>query len=295
MNGTIARRPGGERPLVPGVRAVDERVAGVVERIASAIEPDPLFSRRLRGEVLNRFVAAREAPSSPPASPGRRRMGRLGRGVLNASVVLALGVSAVGAAAQDALPGVPLYDIKLRLEEIRLQIAPPSVRPVLVQMALDERLEELSALAANGSWSRVPAAAERVAQASAALAAELPGTPSGEVAALGEVEAVLERVWAAAPEAARPGLERAFDGGGRADRPPNANTPQEPTRGAPGAAPSNQQPPAPGAGPARTERPAPAAASGDGEKQENEERGRPDEASFSPEPASSAQPSNPAD
>ena len=52
-------------------------------------------------------------------------MGVLGRGVLYASLLTAVGVSAVGAAAQESLPGDSLYAVKLQLEEVRMLVAPP--------------------------------------------------------------------------------------------------------------------------------------------------------------------------
>src|SRR5205085_2568482 len=72
-----------------------------------------------------------------------------------ASVGLAISVSAVGAASTSALPGDPLYAVKRQVEELRMEIAPPSVRPALAAMALEERLTEVEQLAAAGDWGRV--------------------------------------------------------------------------------------------------------------------------------------------
>src|SRR5437868_14242545 len=56
---------------------------------------------------------------------------------------------------RSALPGDPLYGVKREVEELRMEIAPPSVRPMLAAMALDERLSEVERLASAGNWTRV--------------------------------------------------------------------------------------------------------------------------------------------
>ena len=124
---------------------LDDAMLRRLERALARLEPDPLFRRRLRGQVVNLHVAAREGLIRQPRP--RRSMGRLGRAVLYGSLMLALSVSAAGAAAQESLPGDLLYGVKLQLEEIRMQVAPPSVRDDLAAMALAERVEELEALA----------------------------------------------------------------------------------------------------------------------------------------------------
>jgi hypothetical protein len=246
-----------ERLLLPGL-GVDERIAAAVEGLAGALEPDPLFERRLRGLILNRHAAARERLVASPRD-GRRAMGRLGRAVLNASVVLALGVSAVGAAAQDAVPGVPLYDIKLRLEEVRLRIAPPSVQPVLVEMALNERIEELTSLVAANDWSHVPEAIRRVSRAERLLA-QAATAPGASRAASRRADAALAQVLAAAPLDAAPGLQRAIEAhsasGAHRDTNPAAPADQ-PGRGAPTT--TDAPPPAE---PTRAGRPSPSPSQG---------------------------------
>src|SRR5207245_1217031 len=88
--------------------------------------------------IVLRFVAVREGLVHE--SPRQVHMGSLGRAVLYASVGLAISVSAVGAASSSALPGDPLYGVKRQVEELRMEIAPASVRPMLAAMALEERL-----------------------------------------------------------------------------------------------------------------------------------------------------------
>jgi len=176
-----------------------------IERAYRRPEPDPLFRRRLRGEVVNRYVAEREGYLRHP-SP-RRQMGKLGRAVLYASLGMAVSVSAAGAAADRSLPGDLLYGVKLQLEDIRMRIAPPSVRDDIAAMLLAERVDELERLAAAGSWRLVPAAAARVTEAEEALVTLDPMAGGG--AAPDAVE-TLEAVLAKAPPQAHGGLERAL-------------------------------------------------------------------------------------
>jgi hypothetical protein len=200
-----------------------------LRRALSRLEPDPLFRRRLRGEIVNRYVATREGLLREPRQ--RRSMGKLGRAVLYASFMLAISVSAAGAAAQESLPGDALYGIKLQLEQIRMQIAPPSVHDDLAALALEERVWELETLAQAGAWQLLPAAVARVTFAERELE-----SVGGEAEALEEQATehaleVLEAVLADAPPSAQGGLSRALEaaGGdpGAVDRPP-ATRPENP-------------------------------------------------------------------
>jgi hypothetical protein len=215
-----------------------------IERHLRRIQPDPLFRRRLRSVVVNRYVAAREGLVPVHREHrGSRQMGRLGRSVLYASVLTALGVSAVGAASQESLPGDALYGVKLQLEEIRMQIAPPGLRDDLAELALDERLEEVELLASAGRWDLVRAAAGSAAAAEARLDALRPAsaTRSGAVETDERLNRHVERLTqllATAPATARDGLEQALatsqhHAAGSRDRP--GGTPEPPTTG--GAAP----------------------------------------------------------
>ena len=199
-----------DRVLGPASRplGLDEDTLLRLERTRRRVEPDPLFRRRLRGHVVNRYVAAREGMLTEPRP--RRQMGKLGRSVLLASLAATLSVSAAGAAAQDSIPGDPLYGVKLQLEELRMRIAPPTVRAELAAIALAERVEELELLAAAGAWVEVPQAVVRLTEARQELIALDPEARAR--AALGELGAVaaLEAVMAKAPPEARHGLERAL-------------------------------------------------------------------------------------
>lgn len=231
----------------PEAVPLDDAMLRRLERAYRRVDPDPLFRRRLRGEVLNRYVAAREGHLHQPR--GGRQMGKLGRSVLYASLVLAIGVSTAGAAAQESMPGDLMYAVKLQLEELRMRVAPPSVHDDLAAIALAERVDELERLAATGSWRLVPAAAARVVAAEEKLLALDPR--GARSAAATEAEELLRSILADAPAQARAGLENAMEAVGRdparVSR-PRATSPDHPGRPQP-ATPSVQRPskPDPGA------------------------------------------------
>lgn len=189
----------------------DQAASDRLERLLHDVAPDPLFKRRLRGSIVNYHVAGREGHL---ARRGRTRtrgqMGTIGRSVLYASVLLALGVSAVGAAAQDTVPGDALYSVKLRLEEVRMQIAPPSVRGQLAAIALAERIDELEQLADRGEWDRVATAAGRVVAAESQAAQDPVAVVSPMGASAAHAVEVLQAVLDKAPAVARPKLEAAL-------------------------------------------------------------------------------------
>jgi hypothetical protein len=125
----------------------------------AGLEPDPLFRRRLRSDVMNAWVAAREGIGQAPRSPERlaRHMGLLGRACLYASVALCASVAGVMAASSQALPGEPLYAVKLRIEELRVEVLPDRFQDELAVNALAERIQEMERLASAGSIARAVA------------------------------------------------------------------------------------------------------------------------------------------
>jgi hypothetical protein len=181
----------------------DDPAARLVARASARLRPDPKFRKQLRTSVLNRYVAVREGHVAP--APRRSEMGRLGRAVLYATFALVVGVSSAGAASSSSLPGDALYTMKLRLEAVRMQIAPPVARPMLAELALNTRLSELEQLAAAGRWDRIPGAAAALGEAEKALEA-LGGPSADEVANLARHTDVLTQLLAGAPEEARAGL-----------------------------------------------------------------------------------------
>ena len=185
----------------------DDPIARMIARTAGRLRPEREYRWRLRGRVVNQYVAVREGLVRE--SPKQVRMGGLGRAVLFASLGLAISVSAVGAASSSALPGDPLYGVKRQVEELRMEIAPPSVRPMLAAMALEERLSEVELLAAAGSWARVALAEQEVEGAVAILRGLGGSLPADQVAQLAHHTQILSDLLARAPESARAGLERA--------------------------------------------------------------------------------------
>lgn len=199
----ILRRP----PLVPP----DEPIARMLERLAHDLEPDPLYRRRLRGEALNRFVAAREGISMERPRSRAGRMTPIGRAVLVASVVLATGAASVSAVSQVAMPGDALYGVKLRIEQLRIDVAPADFKDELVVASLDARLTEIQVLSERGDWAAAATAADAAVQIATALEAMVPHTSPATEMALNHHLAVLERVVADAPAAAVEALQGALD------------------------------------------------------------------------------------
>src|SRR5687768_8494079 len=136
--------------LRPPPLASDEAVRRYLIAIRAQLEPDPLFKRRLRGVVVNHFVATREGV----ARPARRAsgMGRIGRACLYASVALALGVGGVMGVSRGALPGELLYSVKLQMEDLRVAILPAHLHDDLAVSRLSARINELGRLTAAGDW-----------------------------------------------------------------------------------------------------------------------------------------------
>lgn len=138
--------------LRPPAILSDEAIERYVEAIRLELQPDPLYRRRLRGIVVNRFVAAREG-SVTAAEP--RVMSRIGRAVLYASFAMAISVTSVMAASQEALPGELLYPLKQRVEQMRFEVLPAHLHDDLEAAALGERIDELARLALRGDHEGV--------------------------------------------------------------------------------------------------------------------------------------------
>lgn len=185
---TVFRRVELEAPEDPRLRAM--------LRHGTELEPDPRFARRLRGIVLSRHVAAREGYAVPVV---RRSMTPIGRGVLVSSVLLALGVTGVGAYSQSALPDDVLYPLKLRLEQLRVAVAPADMRDDLLALALEERAVELARAADAGRWNAAEEAAWRLAVTESELVATGSLTPAVAARVRAHLNA-LDQVLARAPE-----------------------------------------------------------------------------------------------
>ena len=151
------RRPPPVRP--------DDAMEESVRALLAETEPDPLFVRRLRGDAVNRFVAAREGSSEPIMEGGANTMGRLGRACLIASFALGASAMSVMAASQVALPGDPLYGLKLRIEQVRLDVLPAHLDDELAAHMLAVRIDEFGRLAEAGRWDEAMALTPVIEQA----------------------------------------------------------------------------------------------------------------------------------
>jgi hypothetical protein len=189
--------------LRPPAVLSDEAVERYVAALRADVDPDPAFRRRLRGVVLNRYVATREAALAGLIPP---KMGRLGRAVLYASFTLGVSVTGVMAASEAAVPGDVLYPLKRAIEEMRVEVLPAAFHDELVVHELNERIAELATLAERGDASRVEALAAEVAVEYAAVIA---GTAmDGE--ALGGRAGVFASLLAELPDDTRLVIDRAI-------------------------------------------------------------------------------------
>ncbi|HEU5324464.1 MAG TPA: hypothetical protein VFV59_01120 [Candidatus Limnocylindria bacterium] len=173
----------------------EERIARAIAAIRTDLEPDPLFQRRLRSEVLGRYVAAREGAVVPERGRPAKEMGRLGRAVLYASFALGLSVTGVMAASQQAVPGDLLYPLKRDIEALRHRVLPAEFEELLARVELKARLDELAAVAERGDAAAVVLLADEVHQSYGAVIEQTADSPQNLVV----LDALLERL----PERAR--------------------------------------------------------------------------------------------
>ena len=202
------------RALSPAPRVSAEAIERALAAVAARVEPDPLFRRRLRSEVVNRYVAAREGIATPerPAPVRRSRTGRLGRACLYASFGLATTAASVLAAAQDALPGEALYGVKLRVEQLRFDVVPDHLHADLVAYALGERIEELDQLVAAGTWDEAIGLVPAIEHAFGRLEALVTASSDEDEARIERHLVVLSGLLDRLPDAARSAVQGVVDG-----------------------------------------------------------------------------------
>jgi hypothetical protein len=201
------------RALRPPPTFSDETIERYLAALNRQIEPDPLFRRRLRSDVVNRFVAAREGISSPAGmSVARREMGRVGRACLYASFTLGVTAASVMAASQEALPGDPLYQLKQRIEQLRMEVVPSHLRAELAAYALGERIEEMGRLADAGRWELAIAMAPGIDLDYERLAALGATIDPASAARVERHLLALEGMIQSLPPIARAAVEDALDG-----------------------------------------------------------------------------------
>ncbi|MGI6381336.1 MAG: DUF5667 domain-containing protein [Anaerolineae bacterium] len=140
----------------------------------------------------------------------RMPLGRTWRLAITVVTVLALllGGTSVGVAAQDQIPGDPLYPVKTGLEEGRalVTITPPSRVRLGVDYA-DRRVVELDALVAAERWPGVPIATDGLVRWVEVISVNLERVVArggAEAAALAELVYQRSQGWSAALERAAP-------------------------------------------------------------------------------------------
>ena len=239
------------RALRPAPRVTAEAIERALAAVAAHVEPDPLFRRRLRSDIVNRYVAAREgiATHERPAPVRRRETGRLGRACLYASFSLAATAASVLAAAQEALPGEALYGVKLRVEQLRFELVPDHLHADLVAYALGERIDELDHLVAAGTWDQAMALVPAIEHEFGRLEALVTASSDQDEARIERHLVVLSGLLDRLPDAARSAVEDVVNGmnglGGQGD---DSSSWRNPNAGA-GGSDSNGSTPAGGQGP----------------------------------------------
>jgi uncharacterized protein DUF5667 len=199
------------RSARPAPVSADDVVRRYVDAVRREIDVDPLFRRRLRGAVMNQYVAQREGTAVAEQAPPRSEMGRLGRACLYASLVTAVSVGGVMAASEAAVPGDFLYPLKRSIEEMRMAVAPADLRDDLAAAALAERVDELARLIESGNTAAVTALADEIRKTYDALIAVTNGAALDDVALAEQLDR-LDDTLAHAPVRARRAVDRAMNG-----------------------------------------------------------------------------------
>ena len=234
-------------PLQPPAAPSFDSVEASLASLWTDLQPDPLFVRRVRGQTVNRFVAVREVGDAA-AVKGRLdqiSVGRLGRACLYASFVFAATAASVLAASQDAIPGDALYALKVRMEQVRLDVLPAHLHDDLYAYTLSQRIDEMGRLTEAGEWRLALAMTPVIEEAYEHFAHALDeqGVGSGDATRhLLVLQGLLEQL----PESARAAVQAVID---RAD----GTEPSAQGQGAgpavgPGVAPGQVNSPASGAG-----------------------------------------------
>ncbi|MHB1004614.1 MAG: DUF5667 domain-containing protein [Chloroflexota bacterium] len=136
-------------------------LVSVANAIKSAprIDPDPAFKARARAALLNSIVAERERRTSPLRRFWTMLVGdstTSQRAEMPVSLFLAMAIAVGGSsagvalAAQDALPGEPLYPVKAFGEVVQVTLAPSDdYRTALHLTYASRRLDEMELLQAR--------------------------------------------------------------------------------------------------------------------------------------------------
>lgn len=124
---------------------------------ALAIQPDTEFKARARYEF--RLVLEKVKPKRVPFLIWQPRWAMAM--VISLAVVVAGGGTVV--AADDSMPGSPLYPVKLATEQVRVTLTPSDIGKAELYAALaDRRVAEITYLVNKGRLQRVELAAQRL-------------------------------------------------------------------------------------------------------------------------------------
>jgi hypothetical protein len=140
-------------------------------------------------------------------------MGRLGRACLYASFVLSVSAASVLAASHEALPGEALYGLKLRVEQVRLEVLPEHFHDDVYADILSERLAEMGRLEERGETERALAMVPAIDHAYGRYAALLADDHASAVGATNRL-LVLNGLIDGLPEEARAAIQGLIDRAG---------------------------------------------------------------------------------
>ncbi len=200
------------RSIQPPRTVSDDVIERYLARLRADVEPDALFRRRLRSDAVNRFVAAREGLVSPiNTGASARRMGRVGRACLYASLTLGASAASVLAASQEALPGDALYGLKQQIEQLRMAVLPDHLQDELAAYALGERIEEMDRLAESGRLGQAIAMAPAIEAEFERLAA-LGSSDEATAARIERHLLVLQGLLEKLPDTARTAVQNVING-----------------------------------------------------------------------------------
>jgi hypothetical protein len=131
----------------------------VAARKAAAVEPTPEYRVRARAQLQ---AALREKAANKAAATAARKLSFSWNWqprwavALTAAVVVLLGGSGTVLAANNSMPGQPLYAVKLASEKVQLAITTSATAKAEVYAGLAERrVNEIVYLAANGEPQRI--------------------------------------------------------------------------------------------------------------------------------------------
>ena len=192
------------------------RTAALASQSLSPAGPSKTFRKASRIRVEKR-MRERLSASRPAGRAPRRAMWHPARSLASLLIALGLLAATVGGAyaSTEALPGGPLYGLKVGLEQASLVISPTAAgdTDLLLRFA-QRRLDEAQELISLGREADLELALEGYQRAvEGALATALPDAASAERvgAALDANETALLRVLAGAPDKAKPKISEALE------------------------------------------------------------------------------------